>query len=866
MRLLHILAFTLLAASSALAEHYKLFVLTGQSNSLGVTNFGEADPTSGSDPADDHVKFYWHNVASATTSLGDSGGVFTSLQDQQGGYYPGSATHWGPEIEFSRTLYRAGVRNFGIIKASRGGGGNTLWSKSAGGHMYSHVVDTVTAATTTLTSNGDTFEIVGLLYVQGESNTSTEASIADTRFTELITSLRSDLPNATNMYGVIGGITAAGSSRDTTRAKHASLAAGDATISYIDNLDLELGGDNLHLTKAAKIRSGERFAQEFFAQNIVSRWYGKLAFIGDSITQGGAGHSSYRYQIFKNLAEKSVPKNATTGYQFVGSVTGAYQNNPGSTADHNGQSFDNIHDGHWGWRAFWENARVPLPSGRYNTNNLGQGTLLNWTGQSLTFETSDAPTTKAYTGTTYTPDTASILIGINDLAGGSSPTQVRDDISLMIDQLQAANPNVSIFLNHVLHTNQAASLQTNVDTTNGLLQALADSKTTATSSVWVCDPSTGFDPVTMTHDNVHPNLTGEIYVAARIAARLGLTETPENEAADNSPPHEEKDCSTFSNKYEGNEIYDGSNYINSWTEVTPADTAESLVGDGTDLRRDHTGYTGGAWLEGTNTGWSANNDSNWTLEIRMKVTSAANGIALWLGTGNDIAMPVIYDDRTTSFSTRYDVAHTNNDGAYHTFRVANDANNNVYHLWRDGVRLTPVAGVSYDSTSNDERLIIGDTTSGSLGDNYNVDIDYICYDQTGAYLPIHADTDGDGISDSWEYQYYGDILSADASADEDKDDKTTLQEFLANTDPMDNSSRLHPDTFSWDQSGNFSTSVYSSSIRLYSLYTSTDLGKSDPWTLVDGPKQGNDTFLILQDTTSGNSATQRFYRIEASLP
>ncbi len=147
-----ILFLLLLAALPARAAHYKLFVLTGQSNSLGTTNAGEADPTSGTDPADSHIKFFWNNIADPTHPIGDSGGVFTSLQDQQGGYYAGSATHWGPEINFGRTLYRAGVRDFGIIKASRGGGGNSFWLKSATDHhMYTHVVDTVTTATNTLT-------------------------------------------------------------------------------------------------------------------------------------------------------------------------------------------------------------------------------------------------------------------------------------------------------------------------------------------------------------------------------------------------------------------------------------------------------------------------------------------------------------------------------------------------------------------------------------------------------------------------------------------------------------------------------------------------------------------------------------------
>lgn len=80
---------------SASATHLKLFVLTGQSNSLGTTDGDGADPSPGTDPADREVRFYWHNLANATKSLGDSGGEFTTLREQQGGFYKGSATHWG---------------------------------------------------------------------------------------------------------------------------------------------------------------------------------------------------------------------------------------------------------------------------------------------------------------------------------------------------------------------------------------------------------------------------------------------------------------------------------------------------------------------------------------------------------------------------------------------------------------------------------------------------------------------------------------------------------------------------------------------------------------------------------------------------
>ena len=615
------------AWQSCPAAHYKLFVLTGQSNSLGNTAGGETDPSPGSDPADSHIRFFWHNRVDATTSLGDSGGVFTTLQSQQGGYYSGNATHWGPEIAFGRTLYRAGVGNFGIIKASRGGGGNTYWSKSAGGHMYSHVVSTVTAATATLTANGDTFEIAGFLYVQGESDNSTEAAEAGTRFKTLVDNLRTDLPNASSMHAVIGGIAASGATRDIVRTNQSAIADATAYIDAFANIDLQPKlYDSLHFNKAAKITVGERFAQTFFAAGTVARHYGKLVFIGDSITQGGNGdHPGYRYTVFKHLANKGVAINAAAGYKFTGSVTGASPATTLTVPDVNGQSFENIHDGHFGWRAFWINGRVALPNNR-RSDNRGEGTLLNWTGQAAPQEYSldtignnvaypdPGATGTGNTGTTYVPDTVSIMAGINDLGdNNNSASQVVLDLGTMVDQLRSANPAVRIHLNRLLHTNQTLAMKTAVDSVNSQLDALAATKNAASSSspVWIVDADTGFDPVAMTYDNVHPNATGEIYVGDRIAASLGLLETPESVvSASGPPPHVETDSAAFPSKFEGNEIWNGTAFANSWTQ---SGTLTKSLPAATDLKAVNPG-SAGAWIEGTNAGWNTANNGSWTLE------------------------------------------------------------------------------------------------------------------------------------------------------------------------------------------------------------------------------------------------------------
>ncbi|NWK54757.1 hypothetical protein HW115_03995 [Verrucomicrobiaceae bacterium N1E253] len=712
----------------ALAEHHQLFILTGQSNSLGTTNGGENDPTSGSDPADQHILFSWHNVVNSSTSIGHSGQTltpasgsadFTTLQDQQGGHYAGSATHWGPEMEFARGLYRAGVRNFGVIKASRGGGGNTNWHKDSGGHMYQHILDTVSEAVASLPPT-DSYEIAGLLYLQGESDNASEAAAAGTRLKELTDNLRADLAHAANLYTVAAGTTAAGG---TSATNQAAIAASTSYIDFFANTDLsnQLAPDGLHLNKEGKTIVGRRFTQAFLNAGIsgISRHYGKLVFIGDSITQGGNGNPSYRYQVFKNLANASVAKNATPGYLFTGSVSGAYKSNPGSTPDVNGQSFDNQHDGHWGWRAFWENGRIPLPAGRYNVNNLGQGTLANWTGQSTTFNTADQGVI-SYTASSYIPDTAVIKIGINDLSGGASASQVRDDIALIIDQLRAANTNIRIHLCQVLYSNNVA--YSYVDALNALLPDLAATKNTAsaTSPVWIIDANNGFDPTSMTYDNTHPNTIGETYVGDRISGGLGVIELPlilSTPAAIAEKAGERLGCSRF----EGSDIYNSGSFASNWvgTGLTPTPVAPN------NLQLQHPGNQGYV-LDGTNTGWSEINHQPWTFEAKIKFNKIDNGFIFWLGTGTHRILIEAHPDRTQDFGANsFNVSHNNHDGQYHTFKITHDPANNVYHLWRDGVLLTPVAGAAYDATASDNRLLMGDYTSGSFGNHFDVTFDYV---------------------------------------------------------------------------------------------------------------------------------------------
>ncbi len=55
------------------------------------------------------------------------------------------------------------------------------------------------------------------------------------------------------------------------------------------------------------------------------------------------------------------------------------------------------------------------------------------------------------------------------------------------------------------------------------------------------------------------------------------------------------------------------------------------------------------------------------------------------------------------------------------------------------------------------------------------------------------DSDGDGLPDLWELEYFGD-LSYGADDDPDLDDFTNLEEYEAGTDPTEATSKPRPPT------------------------------------------------------------------------
>jgi hypothetical protein len=277
------------------AVEYDVYILTGQSNSLGTTGSGDTLAVPGADAADDETAFFWSNVSSTNTVYppvlyGDSGGGITTLQTQQGdgGANP---TFWGPEFGFGRTLSALGFANTLVIKASRGGGSNALWDKPTfeasndAGHMWGHLRDTVDAALAAVAATpGDTFRVRGLLYLQGESNTAGDAAVAGNRLSVLAANLAAHIeaghPGTTaGMKTVIGEIAASGATaaRITTTTAQQTLAAGSEAYAFVPTSDLALKSDGIHFGGEAKLEIGRRMANAMAGRQIAAGSFDDVA-------------------------------------------------------------------------------------------------------------------------------------------------------------------------------------------------------------------------------------------------------------------------------------------------------------------------------------------------------------------------------------------------------------------------------------------------------------------------------------------------------------------------------------------------------------------------------------------------------------
>lgn len=193
--------------------------------------------------------------------------------------------------------------------------------------------------------------------------------------------------------------------------------------------------------------------------------------LGDSITQANDDHRSYRYFLWVSLLDEGI------NVDFVGSQDSNHNGNP-KWPKHDGQSFDQDHEGHWGWRADELLANLP-----------------DWLQE-------------------YTPDVVLLHAGTNDARDDDSTDSTASELKQIIDVLREANPNVVILLAKLIPA-EDSDINENIERLNAEIDSIAGEKNTVHSPVIVVDQNDGFSVEDDSYDGTHPSKSGERKMAEK---------------------------------------------------------------------------------------------------------------------------------------------------------------------------------------------------------------------------------------------------------------------------------------------------------------------------------------------------------------
>lgn len=135
---------------------------------------------------------------------------------------------------------------------------------------------------------------------------------------------------------------------------------------------------------------------------------------------------------------------------------------------------------------------------------------------------------------------------------------------------------------------------------------------------------------------------------------------------------------------------------------------------------------------------------------------------------------------------------------------------------------------------------------------------------------VFMDSDDDGIPDWWEYKHFGGSTNAVASADDDDDGATNLEEYIADTDPHDPDSVFRIAQPEVKAEGEIETlSFLSATTRLYQVeYSDESLTNYAAWTAAHPIPFRGDPDETVWSVTNAPPATNtfRFFRVETIVP
>lgn len=266
MKIILLAACLFAGVSSAFATHYEVFLLAGQSNMDGRGNVhdlvGDLEFYAKPRPA----ILINYSVGGCRRKQMDSGG-FRPLQP---GYScaPGKkvtsfpSETFGPEVSFGAALAEAlPHQHLLLIKFDEGGTNLRVdWNPDEKGKLYENFIAFVRKTQRELKERGDTFEIRGMLWHQGESDGSQAKDAYLQMLTGLIARVRSDL-GVPDLPFLIGQLYDNGK-RDTVISAQKTAAQLIPRTAFVESDGLTTTDKGTHFDAVSQIELGKRFARE----------------------------------------------------------------------------------------------------------------------------------------------------------------------------------------------------------------------------------------------------------------------------------------------------------------------------------------------------------------------------------------------------------------------------------------------------------------------------------------------------------------------------------------------------------------------------------------------------------------------------
>jgi hypothetical protein len=224
-----------------------------------------------------------------------------------------------------------------------------------------------------------------------------------------------------------------------------------------------------------------------------------------------------------------------------------------------------------------------------------------------------------------------------------------------------------------------------------------------------------------------------------------------------------------------------------------------------------------------------------------------------------------------------------------------DANTGWIHLG-DG---TPTNGIQYLNVSSNDFGVNHDGLGNLRGFAYGANIGWVNFENNGAakvdlvtgrlsgsiysancgWISLSnafafvqtdtipsTDTDGDGISDQWEQQKFGNLTTADASTDADGDGQTDKQEYLADTNPLDAGDHLQITAIAGSSAGTTNGLTWTSKpTRHYRVLQTTNLALAYATNITLGlvpPDVGATTTRSVTNTATND----RYFKVQSLRP